>query len=418
MMVSMALILAPGTKAQDTTPVFTSLYSFAGGTDGADPETALLASADGVLYGTTYMGGLLRGGTAFSLTPPASPGGSWTETILQTFNGPNGAYPASSLVKGKGGALYGVTLTGGENHGAGTVYALTPPAVAGNPWTQTVLYSFPFALFGPLGFNPQGTPLIGEGGVIYGVNTAGGVLAGGTAFSLTPPSSPGAPWTEATLHTFGLGSGDGSGPTGGLIADRSGVLYGVTGGGGAGYGTVYSLKPPATPGGSWSETVLYNFPGGTGGARNPFGTLTAGPGPVYYGTAILSGTNQTGIVFSITPPSVAGGSWTEQVIHTFKGGKDGGVPAGAGGLLRNPKTGALYGVAAAGSQGYGIVFELKPPASPGGAWTERVLHTFDNTDGRYPSANPVAGPGGVLYGATVGGGTQTCMCGTVYSLAP
>jgi hypothetical protein len=308
-------------------------------------------------------------------------------------------------------------LTGGViGVGAGTVYMLRPPVAAGNPWTATVLYSFPFALFGPLGFNPLGTPVIGKGGVLYGVNSAGGVLAGGTAFSLTPPSSSGGPWTEATLHTFGLGSGDGAGPNGGLIADRAGVLYGVTGGGGAGYGTVYSLTPPTTPGGSWSETVLYSFPGGSGTAVSPIGTLAAGPGPVFYGSANLFGNTQRGVVFSLTPPNSTGGSWIENVIYTFSGGKAGSNLTG--GLLLNPKTGVLYGAVGGGSHGYGQIFELQPPAAPGGAWTKRVLHSFDNTDGRYPFVNPVFGAGGALYGPTVGGGTQSCMCGTVYSLKP
>jgi len=84
-----------------------------------------------------------------------------------------------------------------------------------------------------------------------------------------------------------------------------------------------------------------------------------------------------------------------------------------GGLLLNPKTGVLYGTVGGGSQGYGQICELRPPAAPGGAWTKRAFHSFDNTDPRYPFVNPVFGAGGALYGPTVGGGTQFCMCGTV-----
>jgi hypothetical protein len=71
----------------------------------------------------------------------------------------------------------------------------------------------------------------------------------------------------------------------------NGSLYGVTGMGGTssacpgyqGCGTLYELTPPTTPGGPWTETVLYSFTGGADGAY-PAGSLTIGPNGVLYGS--------------------------------------------------------------------------------------------------------------------------------------
>jgi hypothetical protein len=76
-----------------------------------------------------------------------------------------------------------------------------------------------------------------------------------------------------------------------------------------------------------------------------------------------------------------GGSWTETTIHTFGGGNDGATP-GAG--LIFDSLGTLYGTTYGGggigqcesAGGCGTVFELSPPTTQGGAWSETVLHSF------------------------------------------
>lgn len=125
------------------------VYSFAGGNDGAGPEAGLIVDQNGVFYGTTAAGGgtgcapqSAGCGTAFSLTPPATPGGTWTETVLHSFVGePDGAAPKAALLAGKGGVLYGATSSGGASN-AGIVFELTPPSTPGGPWTESILYSF------------------------------------------------------------------------------------------------------------------------------------------------------------------------------------------------------------------------------------------------------------------------------------
>ena len=74
-----------------------------------------------------------------SLTPPRSAGGSWTEAVLYNF--PSPAQPQAGLAVGEDGVLYGTTLLGGSSN-FGTVFSLTPPSSPAGEWTETVLYSF------------------------------------------------------------------------------------------------------------------------------------------------------------------------------------------------------------------------------------------------------------------------------------
>ncbi|HYU13540.1 MAG TPA: choice-of-anchor tandem repeat GloVer-containing protein, partial [Stellaceae bacterium] len=93
----------------------TTLYSFTGtGGDGAFPVAGLISDASGALYGTTWYGGGAGVGTVFKLTPPAAPGGGWTETVLYSFTGTggDGEHPYAGLISDAPGALYGTTLYG------------------------------------------------------------------------------------------------------------------------------------------------------------------------------------------------------------------------------------------------------------------------------------------------------------------
>jgi len=71
----------PFVLAQDSSSLRT-LYSFKGQPDGSNPPAGVVIGEGGVLYGTTSFGGASNAGTVFQLKPPASPGGAWTETVL------------------------------------------------------------------------------------------------------------------------------------------------------------------------------------------------------------------------------------------------------------------------------------------------------------------------------------------------
>jgi uncharacterized repeat protein (TIGR03803 family) len=83
------------------------LHTFAGGSDGLFPQSALILDNAGNVYGTTPGGGAYGDGTVFQLTPS---GDGWTETILYSFTGgSDGDGPTGPLVWGEKGNLFEVT---------------------------------------------------------------------------------------------------------------------------------------------------------------------------------------------------------------------------------------------------------------------------------------------------------------------
>src|SRR5664280_840402 len=217
---------------------------------------------------------------------------------------------------------------------------------------------------------------------------------------------------EKVLHNFNNDGTDGVGPRASLIFDAAGNLYGTTRIGGTyGSGTVFELMPVA--GGTWTEQVLHSFGNGADG-REPVAGLILDTAGNLYGTTVAGGTYGDGTVFELTP--AAGGNWTEQVLHNFNSDGTDGTNPNAG--LIFDATGNLYGTTPDGGTYayYGTVFELTPDGS--GGWTERVLHSFGNgTDGSSPYTGLVFDAAGNLYGATLYGGTYGA-AGTVFELTP
>lgn len=376
--------------AQTAAPAETTIYSLTGGADGNSPESALLADKNGVLYGTSFLGGPWGKGAIFSLTPPAAAGGAWTPSVLHSFQGRgDGANPAAPLVMDRNGVLYGTTL-GSNGISYGNLFSLTPPSTPGGTWTETVLWNFTV----PNGIQPLGALLMTRNGTLIGATQTGGGYDG-TVFALKPPASPGGGWTFHLLHVFN--HADGSAPGARLIADQSGALYSTTYRGGANNaGTIFKLTPPAKAGGTWTESVLYSFTGGVDGG-NPAAGLVAAADGTLYGTTQLGGTYNQGAVFSLSP------SGTYTVLYSFTGGSDGAQPYSD--LVLNAR-GALIGTTSqGGGAAVGTVFALAHPAAAGGAWTLNVLHSFSGSDGASPMAGVIP-YGGALYGATSGGGAN------------
>jgi uncharacterized repeat protein (TIGR03803 family) len=228
------------------------------------------------------------------------------------------------------------------------------------------------------------------------------------------------------LHVFGA-SADGTVPIGGLIADKTGNLYGVTiGGGSADGGTIFELSPTIS-GGPWTETVLYNFISNSTTGYEPAGQLARDAAGNLYGTTSVGGDLGGGTVFELSPPSVSGGTWTYNVLYSFTHGSqhslDGGFPY-AGVIL--DAAGNLYGTTEYGGDcDGGTVFELSPPATQGGAWTEAVLHNFHylcgtrySLDGERPTAPLILATDGSLIGTTQLGGPPSQGQGTIFRLLP
>ena len=105
--------------------------------------------------------------------------------------------------------------------------------------------------------------------------------------------------------------------------------------------------------------------------------------------------------FWLTSPLFAAS--VEKILYSFNG-SDGSLPYPA---LTFDGKGNLYGTTLYGGEyGYGTVFELK--WEDNGEWTEKVLHSFNfnGKDGAYPYAGLIFDAKGNLYGTTYAGGTN------------
>jgi uncharacterized repeat protein (TIGR03803 family) len=379
-----------------------AVYSFTGsGGDAKLPYAGLILDKSGNLYGTTEFGGTYNQGTVFEVTPASD--GSWTESVLYSFTGGgDGGQPYASLILDASGNLYGTTTFGGGGNcslGCGTVFKLTPGSGA---WTESALYTF---AGGSDGGEPYARLVSDAAGSLYGTTLLGGDVGAacntgcGVVFKLTPGSGT---WAQSVLYTFKGGS-DGASPYDGLTFDPAGSLYGTAYAGGAhGYGLVFKLVPAS--GGSWTESVLHAFTGGYDG-RYSYGDVLLDATGNLYGTAFQGGARGFGAVFELLNSSK--GYWKERVLHTF-----GNAPAATpvAGLVMDT-AGNLYGTTMLGANqgscgnGCGILFKLAPAS--GGNWAFKVLHVFgQGTDGYHPTGDLVLDPAGNLYGTTQAGGAQ------------
>ncbi|HXR14712.1 MAG TPA: choice-of-anchor tandem repeat GloVer-containing protein [Terriglobales bacterium] len=327
-----------------------------------------------------------------------------TEKVLYSFRGtPDASIPTSNLISDDAGNLYGTTARGGISdgyYGNGTVFKLS--AVSGH-WRETILYKF---TGGSDGKEPSSGLIRDSAGNLYGTTQQGGSSSCGcgVVFKVDPSGA------ETVLYSFT--ATDGEYPTGGLIFDSHGDLFGTTTNGGTyGNGAVFELIPSS--GGTWTEQVLYSFTNNSGDGATPVGGVVMDNAGNLYG-ATETGFNSSsinGIVFELKH---SGSSWTESILYTFTGGSDGGRPF-AGVTIRDGK---LYGTTVSGGIGAGVVFELQPGSS---GWTETVIYTFKgHPDGASPEAGVIFDKSGNLYGTTSNGGWRYCFvgCGTIFKLTP
>jgi uncharacterized repeat protein (TIGR03803 family) len=326
------------------------VHNFTGGSDGAFPLTGFAMNAAGVLFaGVDASGG--GQGTLYSLTPTNKRGTTFTLASLFTFGGTNGDGPEGAPVIGADGALYGVTVFGGSTN-FGTIWQLSPPAAGQTAWTQTVLGNFT----GTNGKFPQAGLIQGPGGVFYGTTTEGGAHNAGIVFQIAPPTGTEKKWHETILHSF-AGGKDGVNPfDAGVSVDASGALFGTTTlGGSFGQGVAYKLTPPAAGSTHWTETILHTFGGGSDG-EGPLSKIAIGNDGTLYGTLSEGGTSNLGLVYSLTP--AAHGTYTYQTLHAFTGGKDGGNPFGD---LSVNTAGTIFGTTDGDStHGIGTIFSITP----------------------------------------------------------
>jgi uncharacterized repeat protein (TIGR03803 family) len=378
---------------------------------------------------------------ALVVIAPSCFSGAQTYSVLYAFGSASGGgiQPSGTLARDSAGNLYGVTQGGGRN-AVGTIFKLDSSN------TETILYNFNLP---PDAMLPVYGVIRSSLGAIYG--PAGGGRYGngsgdGALFKLSASGK------ETVLHSFGSGS-DGVIPSGGLVEDSKGNVYGVTiQGGSHGLGTIFRVTPAG------KETILYNF---TNAAGTPEGTPLIDQHGNLFGTTLEGGTNGFGAVFEFSASgkfrviysfcaqlhcadgsqpmtgvvqdsagnlygtTINGGSFgqgtaykltlrgTETVLHSFRlGGGDGYFPESA---LVPDGSGNFYGTTAVGgTTGVGTIFRVDS------AGDETILHSFcaesNCADGGQPALGTLLrDEAGNLYGAAIGGSHQS---GVVFKLTP
>jgi uncharacterized repeat protein (TIGR03803 family) len=272
-------------------------------------------------------------------------------------------------------------------------------AVATASAGENVLYSFT----GGNDCQPYGSLIQDPSGNLYGTTFGDPYTHYGSVYELTKGSD--GTWTETVLHTF-QGGTDGRNPAAGLVRDQAGNLYGTEPIAGADHaGVVFELTLGS---GGWSESIIYTFTDGADGA-GPYASLILDQAGNLYGTTSQGGTTGNGVVFKLTPGS---GGCTQSVLYSFTGGDDGGWPMAP---LAFDAEGNLYGTAEKdGPSSSGVVFKLSPSAN---GWTQRVVYSFTGgNDGKEPDAGLVRDGAGSLYTSTTGGGAGDS--GVVLKLRP
>ena len=248
--------------------------------------------------------------------------------VIQNFS-PSEARPWSGVIVDKSANLYGTSA----NNGVGIAYKLSEK---GAGWVLNLLAS----LTGQGEGNESSPLIVGPNDALYGSAPKGGLpncfdQGCGVIFSLRPPPNACAAvqcdWTETILYEFTGGTDAANGGVGGF--DHEGNLDGGSGGGIYGEGTIYELSPAT---GGWAEKVLYNF---TGGADGGFPTsLFVGKNGNLYGATAAGGLYNGGVLFELTPSA---GGWNLYVLGNFQPFGDFGFPPA---LLAQDSYGNLFGV--------------------------------------------------------------------------
>jgi uncharacterized repeat protein (TIGR03803 family) len=336
-------------SAQTTEVVLHNFCSLANCADGAQPLGGVIRDSEGNLYGTAGFGGAHNVGAVYKLTA------SGQETVLHSFcslaNCADGSAPAGGVIRDSEGNLYGTTAYGGASSngsgvtsGAGVVYKVDASG------QETVLYNFCSLANCADGSIPSGPLLMDSEGNLYGTTINGGPNGGisagdGVVYQLAPSGQ------ETVLCSFGSAScPDGTSPNGGVISDLEGDLYGTTGKGGAhSKGVVFELSA------SGEETVLYNFCSLTNCAdgEKPGGVVRDSEGNLYGSASNGPKTNPgDGLVYELSASGI------ETVLCSFGSASCPGVdPSGV--ILDSE--GNLYGTTSdGGKNGDGNVFKLEP----------------------------------------------------------
>jgi uncharacterized repeat protein (TIGR03803 family) len=254
------------------------------------------------------------------------------------------------------------------------LHTLSP---AGASWTETIPFS---ECPQGDGIAPMNGLIIDPAGNLYGTTLENGPLPG-TVFELSPS---GGGWTYQTIYRAPTSSG--------LTMDAPGNIYGATS------STVFELSPNGD--GGWNPAIIHTFAGYPYDGIDAEGTPVLDRAGNLYGTTYEGGVYNRGTVYVLSRGQ--NGEWTEKILYSFPGGKNGANPAA--GIVFDA-AGNIYGTTAlGGSNGHGTVFELAALGSS--HYQQTVLWTFNGTDGEDPLGSLILDKASNLYGTTNSGGSS------------
>ena len=346
------------------------LFSF-GGITGSFPDAALIADANGNLYGTTSQGGVNGAGSVFEILKTGS-GYAGAPITLFSFNSVIGYFPSDTLLANANGDLFGTAQ--GSPSGFGTVFELAKGAAA-----PIVLTAFNSAN----GANPEGALIEDAAGNLFGTTAGGGANNLGTVFELVKANG------HALQTLLSFNGANGSTPIGGLLLDGNGDLFGTASKGGpGGQGSVFEL---AKSGAGYNFSTLVGF-NGTNGANPAFVSLIADSMGNLFGTTSAGGTGGQGTAFEI----ICGGY----------------VPFKLTGFTFSPDTANLAALESGGA-GLAASIPLGAFRQAGGAPSDTYTYTLAGANGSAFAMTSAANIGTLTSG---GGGDLGAAGGKVYAL--
>jgi uncharacterized repeat protein (TIGR03803 family) len=352
-----------------TTSSYLKKIDFNGSINGSYPYGSLMQATDGNLYGMTNAGGLNNSGVLFKYDLLVD---SFIKKVDFFYGG--GRYPFGKLSQDSTGSLYGMTKQGGLND-LGVIFKYDPVA-------NNYIKKMDFAI-SDNGTNPKGSLFYASDGKFYGMTFAGGVSNLGVIFQYNPSTD---------FYTVKLKfehSESGFGPPGVLTLASDGNLYGIAAGGGLYNAGVLFQYNPATH----IYTKKYDFTYFNCGGH--VGNLIEALDGKLYGTRMIGGTNNLGVLFQYDPVTNV---FTDKI--NFAGASNGQNPLS----LISASDGKIYGLTyKGGSLNLGTLFQYDPSTN---ILIKKV--DFNNAvDGIQPVDGLLQASNGLIYGTAEAGGINS-----------
>jgi uncharacterized repeat protein (TIGR03803 family) len=434
-----------------TTGTLTTLVEFtgvAGVAKGSNPQAALVNDGAGSLWGTTQLGGTPNTGTIFKVNATT---GALMNVLDFPSTGSTPRSPLSELVSDGAGNFWGTSPLGGAsnfgtvyrvnaatgalttvvqftgdsgaalgrgaicelvNDGAGNFWGTAPNGGSSNVGTVfkvriatgvlSTVVSFTGNFGAVLGENPQAGLTRDTAGNFWGTTLNSGASPGGSVFRVNIASGA---LTTVVRFQEGLSNSRGNAPTGTLVSDAAGSLWGATSSGsGTGGGTVYKLNPANA-----ALTTVLVFAIASSDNSRPTGSLVNDGAGSFWGTTSQAGLSLLGSVFKVNATTAA---LSTPVLFTGTGGSARGALPLAG--LANDGLGFLWGTASDGGTGNnGTVFKVNIAT---GALT--IVADFTGNTGAALGDNPACqllnDGAGNMWGTTRQGGVNNA--GTVFRI--